>query len=276
MTELKENARRAANCYSNVLITGESGTGKEVVAQFIHENSRRAQGPFIRVNCASIPRELFESELFGYERGAFTGALAKGKPGKFELADGGTILLDEIGEMLMPMQVKLLRVLEDRAIDRLGGVAPIPVDFRLIAATNRDLPRMVKEGKFRMDLYYRINILHLHTPSLCSIPEDIPVLVTHLTSHLKEDLGISEITISDEAMKVLELYNWPGNVRELKNVLERAVIVSKDKVIRVEDLPPIHLRQPRYDPGSNRPYGHAAGDSERNGKEGDSRYLEFR
>jgi len=245
MRELRESALRAANCNSNVLITGESGTGKEVVAQFIHQHSKRSKGPFIRLNCASIPHELFESELFGYESGAFTGALTKGKPGKFELAEGGTILLDEIGEMPMPMQVKLLRVLEDRTIDRLGSVKSMPVDFRLIAATNRDLPQMVKDGAFRMDLYYRINILHIHTPNLRSMREDIPLLVDYLISHIKEDLGAPEITVSEEAMRALELYHWPGNVRELRNVLERAIIVSKDRVIRIENLP-IHLRQSQY------------------------------
>lgn len=242
MNALKETATQAASCDSNVLITGESGTGKEMVAQFVHQSSCRSKGPFICVNCASIPQELFESELFGYESGAFTGALSKGKPGRFELADGGTILLDEIGDLPLSMQVKLLRVLEEHKIDRLGGVKPIPVNFRLIAATNRDLQKMVNDGSFRMDLYYRINILHIPTPSLRSIPEDIPLLVEHLMAVLREDMGTPNVTISYEAMEALKLYNWPGNVRELRNVLERALIFSKGKTINIEDLP-IHLQR---------------------------------
>jgi transcriptional regulator with PAS, ATPase and Fis domain len=235
--DVKESSLLAARSKSSVLITGESGTGKEVLAQFIHQNSDRANGPFIRVNCASIPQELFESELFGYESGAFTGARSQGKAGKFELANGGTILLDEIGEMPLAMQVKLLRVLQERTIDRLGGTKAIPVDFRLIAATNRNLRLMVKEGTFRMDLYYRINIFHIHAPNLRSIPEDIPFLVNHLVSILKEELGYGGSGISPEAVALLQRYNWPGNVRELRNVLERTMIVAKDRVIQVQDLP---------------------------------------
>ncbi len=234
---MKENALLAAKSNASVLITGESGTGKEVVAYFIHQNSSRSGGSFIRVNCASIPRELFESELFGYEGGAFTGARSQGKPGKFELANGGTILLDEIGEMPRPMQAKLLRVLQERTVDRLGGTKPIPADFRLIAATNRDLQEMVRKGDFRMDLFYRINILSIHAPSLRDIRGDIPLLAAHLIGLLNEEMGWGASAISPEAMEELKRYDWPGNVRELRNVIERAMIIAKERVIRPEDLP---------------------------------------
>jgi transcriptional regulator with PAS, ATPase and Fis domain len=237
IVKLKENALLAAKSNASVLITGESGTGKEVAAHFIHLNSSRASGPFIRVNCASIPRELFESELFGYEGGAFTGARSQGKPGKFELANGGTILLDEIGEMPRPMQAKLLRVLQEKTVDRLGGTRPIPADFRLIAATNRDLQEMVRNGDFRMDLFYRINILSIHAPQLRDIREDIPVLATHLIRLLNEEMGWGASAISPEAMEELRNYEWPGNVRELRNVIERAMIIAKERLIRPEDLP---------------------------------------
>jgi len=237
ISDVKESAMMATRSKSSVLITGESGTGKEVLAQYIHQHSSRANGPFIRVNCSSIPQELFESELFGYESGAFTGARSQGKPGKFELANGGTILLDEIGEMPLAMQVKLLRVLQERTIDRLGGTKPISVDFRLIAATNRNLRLMVKEGMFRMDLYYRINIFHIHAPSLRNITEDIPDLVHHLVGILQEELGYAAEGISDEAIALLQRYQWPGNVRELRNVLERALIMARGRTIQVEDLP---------------------------------------
>ena len=237
IAQLKENAMLAAKSNASVLMTGESGTGKEVAAFFIHQNSARSGGPFIRVNCASIPRELFESELFGYEGGAFTGARSQGKPGKFELANGGTILLDEIGEMPRPMQAKLLRVLQEHAVDRLGGTRPIQADFRLIAATNRDLQEMVRKGDFRMDLFYRINILNIHAPRLRDIREDIPLLAAHLIGLLNEEMGWGASAISPEAMEELKNYDWPGNVRELRNVIERAMIIAKERLIRPEDLP---------------------------------------
>jgi len=237
ITKLKENALLAARSNASVLITGESGTGKEVAAHFIHQNSSRSNGPFIRVNCASIPRELFESELFGYEGGAFTGARSQGKPGKFELANGGTILLDEIGEMPRPMQAKLLRVLQERTVDRLGGTKPIPADFRLIAATNRDLQEMVRKGDFRMDLFYRINILSIHAPSLRDMRGDIPLLANHLIGLLNDEMGWGASAISPEAMEELRQYDWPGNVRELRDVIERAMIIAKERIIRPEDLP---------------------------------------
>jgi transcriptional regulator with PAS, ATPase and Fis domain len=237
IAQMKESALLAAKSNASVLMTGESGTGKEVAAYFIHQNSSRASGPFIRVNCASIPRELFESELFGYEGGAFTGARSQGKPGKFELANRGTILLDEIGEMPRPMQAKLLRVLQEHTVDRLGGTNPIPADFRLIAATNRDLQEMVRKGDFRMDLFYRINILSIHAPRLRDIREDIPLLAAHLIGLLNEEMGWGASAISPEAMEELKNYDWPGNVRELRNVIERAMIIAKERLIRPEDLP---------------------------------------
>jgi transcriptional regulator with PAS, ATPase and Fis domain len=232
----KESAFQAARTNASVLITGETGTGKEVIAYFIHMCSQRAREPFIRVNCAAIPSDLFESELFGYEEGAFTGARAKGKPGKFELAKGGTIFLDEIAELPVPMQAKLLRVIQERTVDRLGGTKPVDVDFRLIAATNRSLLDLVKKEAFRMDLYFRINVFQIQAPALRQIRDDIPVISMHLMSLLKEEIGWGPSSIADNAMEALKQYAWPGNVRELRNVLERAMIVSKDDVICVEDL----------------------------------------
>ncbi|MDO9111639.1 MAG: sigma 54-interacting transcriptional regulator [Desulfatirhabdiaceae bacterium] len=232
----KENAFQAARTNASVLITGETGTGKEVIAYYIHMCSQRAKEPFIRVNCAAIPSDLFESELFGYEEGAFSGARAKGKPGKFELAKGGTIFLDEIAELPISLQAKLLRVIQEKTVDRLGGTKPIDVDFRLIAATNRNLQNMVKKELFRMDLYFRINVFQIQAPSLRQIREDIPIISRHLLSLLKEEIGWGPSSISDDAIETLKQYAWPGNVRELRNVLERVMIVSKDNVIHVENL----------------------------------------
>ena len=234
---IKKSALQAARTNASVLITGESGTGKEVIAHYIHACSPKARGPFIRVNCASIPFDLFESELFGYEEGAFTGARTKGKPGKFELAQGGTIFLDEITELPLPMQAKLLRTVQERTVDRLGGTTPVALDFRLIAATNRDLPALVKDGSFRMDLFFRINVFQIESPPLRQIREDIPLIALHLISLLRDEIVWSPSYIDPEAMEVLKSYPWPGNVRELRNVLERAMIVARDQVIRLEDLP---------------------------------------
>lgn len=234
--DVKDKAKLAAITTASILITGESGTGKEVIAYFIHQSSQRASGPFIKVNCASIPPDLFESELFGYEPGAFTGARAKGKPGKFEMAHGGTILLDEIGELPLPMQAKLLRVLQERTVDRLGGTKTIPVNFRLVAATNRDLSELIKENKFRSDLYYRINVFNIKAPSLREMREDIPLIAKHLLSQLKTEITWGPSTISAEAMDLLVQYSWPGNVRELRNVMEKASIIAKSDIIFSEDL----------------------------------------
>ena len=234
---IKKSARQAARTNASVLITGESGTGKEVIAYYIHLCSQKAKGPFIRVNCASIPSELFESELFGYEEGAFTGARSKGKPGKFELAQGGTIFLDEIAELPLPMQAKLLRVIQERTVDRLGGTKPIALDFRIIAATNRNLLDMVRNETFRMDLYFRIDVFQIQAPSLRQIREDIPLISMHLMSLLKGEVGWGPAGVSPEAMDALKRYPWPGNVRELRNVLERAMIVAKNQTVQVDDLP---------------------------------------
>lgn len=235
--DIKEKCLLAAKTTSTILITGESGTGKEVVAYFIHQSSQRADQPFIKVNCASIPPELFESELFGYEHGAFTGARSKGKIGKFEMAHGGTILLDEIGELPLSMQAKLLRVLQERTVDRLGGTKTIPVDFRLIAATNRDLSELIKEDKFRIDLYFRINVFNIQAPSLRQMPEDISLIANYLLSQLKSEISWGPSGISEEALELMKQYSWPGNVRELRNVMEKASIIAKGMMILPEDLP---------------------------------------
>lgn len=237
LQDVKEKATLAAKTTATILVTGESGTGKEIIAYFIHQSSHRANKPFIKVNCASIPLELFESELFGYEPGAFTGASSKGKPGKFEMAHGGTILLDEIGELPLAMQGKLLRVLQERSVDRLGGTNTIPVDFRLIASTNRDLSALITEGKFRSDLYFRINVFNIQAPSLRQMPQDIPLIARHLLAQLKTEITWGPSAISEEAMDLLQHYFWPGNVRELRNVMEKASIIAKGEKISPEDLP---------------------------------------
>ena len=249
--DIKEKCLLAAKTTSTILITGESGTGKEVIAYFIHQSSHRADQPFIKVNCASIPPELFESELFGYEHGAFTGARSKGKIGKFEMAHGGTILLDEIGELPLSMQAKLLRVLQERTVDRLGGTKTIPVDFRLIAATNRDLSKLIKEDKFRIDLYFRINVFNIQAPSLRQMPEDIPLIANHLLSQLKSEITWGPSGISDEALELMQRYSWPGNVRELRNVMEKASIIARGNLIMPEDLPEQIRRCDSRDQGQN-------------------------
>ncbi len=235
--EAMNAAHQAAKSDAAVLVTGESGTGKEACAIFIHRSSKRSDGPYIRVNCAAIPAELIESELFGYEGGAFTGAKPEGKPGKFELANKGTILLDEIGDMPLNMQAKLLRVLQDREIERVGGTKPIKVDFRLIASTNKDLQEMIKKGTFRMDLFYRLNIFNVNTPSLRCIPEDIPEIAAFLINQMSRKENMPAKTISRAAMIALQRHSWPGNVRELRNVLERALIIADAPEIQLQHLP---------------------------------------
>jgi len=220
---IKNVVGRMSFTTSTVLITGESGTGKEIVAQAIHNSSQLKHGPFIRINCVALPESLMESELFGYEEGAFTGARKGGKPGKFELASGGTIFLDEIGDMPLTMQTKLLSVLQEKVIERVGGTKPIPIDVRVIAATNRDLEQMVSDGQFRGDLYYRLNVVRLDLPSLRNRMEDLPLLVNDLIKRINMKLGTNIGGISPQAMEQLEGYAWPGNVRELENLLERAV-----------------------------------------------------
>lgn len=237
MLYVKKLARRASRTSSTLLITGESGTGKEVIAQAIHTRSVRRDAPFISVNCGAIPRELIESELFGYEGGAFTGAKRGGSPGKFELANGGTILLDEIGDMPKDMQVKLLRVLQEKEIWRVGGVKPIKLDVRVIASTNKDLLQMVREGTFRQDLYYRINILSIHMPPLRERLEDMPDLIKNLLERINHRIGSKAMGITPESMEIALNYSWPGNVRELENVLEQAVNWSNDEIIDFRRIP---------------------------------------
>ena len=237
MEYLKKLGRTAARSNSTVLILGESGTGKELFAQAIHKASYRKFGPFIPINCAAIPKELLESELFGYEAGAFTGARKEGKPGKFELANGGTIFLDEIGDMPLEMQVKLLRVLEEKEFERVGGNKKITLDARIIAATNEKIEEAVEKGKFREDLYYRLNVINIDIPPLRDRKEDIPLLCDHLIEYLSKELNTDKKKIDERTMGILMEYHWPGNVRELRNVLERAITLSSQKLILPNHLP---------------------------------------
>ena len=230
-------AKKYAITNSPILITGESGTGKELFAHAIHMASPRKTGPFIVVNCPSIPKELLESELFGYEPGAFSGAKKDGKCGKFEMANGGTIFLDEISSLDLNLQPKLLRVLQDHRIERVGGNKPIELDFRVISATNRDLSELVKQGLFREDLFYRLSVLTLNIPPLRERKEDIPELVDYFLSSFKEETKIAVDEISKEVLRCFDTWTWPGNVRELKNVVEQAAISSETKRIELKDLP---------------------------------------
>jgi transcriptional regulator with PAS, ATPase and Fis domain len=241
LVHARELALQAAQVGSSVLLLGESGTGKELFAHAIHTASRRQDGPFIPVDCSAISRELLEAELFGYAPGAFTGAIKEGKPGKFELADGGTIFLDEIGEMPLEMQAKLLRVLQERRVIRIGGVSPVPVDFRLIAATNRDLDSMVVQKRFRHDLLYRLDVIRIEIPALRERPEDIPLLLEHAWQRKSRELGISA-TLSPDTFEVLTRYLWPGNIRELLNLVERLLVSVRKRVIGPQDLP-LYVKQ---------------------------------
>jgi len=228
---------RVADTPTTVLITGESGTGKELVARALHENSSRRDKPFIRVNCAAIPRDLMESELFGYERGAFTGAVSS-KPGRFELANGGTLFLDEIGEISVEMQVKLLRVLQESEFERVGGIKTIRVDVRLVASTNRDLRKEIAAGGFREDLFYRLNVVPIHLPSLRDRREDIPRLAQHFITKFNARLHKNVESVEKDALDRLCSYQWQGNIRELENVTERAVLFCDGPRILLGDLPP--------------------------------------
>lgn len=222
---------------TTVLIEGETGTGKDLVARAIHVGSERKDKPFVPVDCGALPDELLESELFGYEAGAFTGAKAQGKPGRFELADGGTIFLDEVANMSPALQVKLLRTLQTQEIERLGGTRTLQVDVRVIAATNQELGEMVKLGEFRADLYYRFKRISLHLPPLRERQEDIPLLVTHFLQLIQDELSKPIRGISEEGMKLIQNYAWPGNVRELENCLRSAATLSRSDVILPDDLP---------------------------------------
>jgi two-component system, NtrC family, response regulator PilR len=236
MQEIYKMILDVASTTSTVLIQGESGTGKELVARAIHSNSLRANAPFVSINCGAFTETLLESELFGYVKGAFTGAQAN-KRGLFEAAHSGTIFLDEISEMTLSMQVKLLRVLQQRAIRRVGSTEEVPIDTRVVAATNRDLAQMVEEKLFRQDLYYRVNIILIKMPPLRDRKEDIPVLAEHFLRHYTQLSGRRIASISEGAMQFLEKYNWPGNVRELENAIERAVAFEPTNEIQAERWP---------------------------------------
>jgi transcriptional regulator with PAS, ATPase and Fis domain len=233
--EIFEAARRASDSDVTVLLTGESGTGKEVLARHIHSCSRRAKGPFVAVNCSAIPANLFESELFGHEKGAFTGA-DRTAIGKVESAHGGTIMLDEVGELEMPLQPKLLRFLQDKAFYRVGGTRAIDADVRVIAATNQDLAALVREGKFREDLFYRLNVVPFHLPPLRERREDIAQMVDHLLARHSKRLGRKIIGANDAAISLLQKYDWPGNIRELENAVERAIILAQAKILTAGDF----------------------------------------
>ncbi len=237
MRSLKSEALKAAANSFPVLITGESGTGKELFAQAIHHASQRRLHPFVRINCAAIPRDLLESELFGYEKGAFTGAKTEGKPGKFELAHQGTIFLDEIGDLPVEMQPKLLRAIEDKEFERVGGTRVVHSDFRVIAATNQNLESMLAGGRFRKDLFYRLNVVALHIPSLRERRGDILAIMHHSLRRIAHEADLVDIAVDPAAERALCLCDWPGNVRELVNVLERSVSAMEGRVIRLADLP---------------------------------------
>jgi transcriptional regulator with PAS, ATPase and Fis domain len=241
---------------STVLVGGESGTGKELVARAIHHNSPRAGRPFIAINCAAIPEGLLESELFGYEKGAFTGAASQ-KKGRLETADGGVVFLDEIGELAPALQVKLLRVLQEREFERLGGSRPISIDIRLIAATNKDLASAVQARTFREDLYYRLNVVSLVLPRLCERVDDIPMLAEYFVAKFAAKCKVKAKRISPEGMAALAKHSWPGNVRELENAVERALVLGVSDSIRPEDLPDSVARKPSA-PGTHEAKYHLA------------------
>jgi transcriptional regulator with PAS, ATPase and Fis domain len=222
---------------ASVVIVGESGTGKELAARTIHDVSPRSSGPYIAINCAALPESLMESELFGHERGAFTGADRR-REGCFELATGGTLLLDEIGEMKPELQAKLLRVLEERKLRRLGGSTEVSVDVRVLAATNRNLEVHLREGKFREDLYYRLNVFTIQLPTLRERPEDLPILIEHFLRQLTPAAGKQVVGMEAECLELLKSQRWPGNVRQLRNIIERALIVTRGPMISAADMPP--------------------------------------
>ncbi|MDP8237075.1 MAG: sigma-54 dependent transcriptional regulator [Candidatus Erginobacter occultus] len=237
MEKVFELIRQVSNTNATVLITGESGTGKEVVARAIHQQSFRKNQPFIPIHCAALTPSLLESELFGHEKGSFTGAVAR-KKGKFEAADGGTVFLDEINEIPLEMQVKLLRFLELKELERVGGTESIPVDVRLLAASNANLEKLVRQGRLREDLYFRLNVLRLQLPPLRERPEDIPILVHEFINEFSRENRKEITSITPAALRALQKYPWPGNVRELKNCLEAMVVLAKNPVLGLEDLPP--------------------------------------
>ena len=261
MEEALNAAARAAPSQATVLILGESGTGKELVARAVHAASPRRDGPFVAVNCAALTETLMESALFGHEKGAFTGAASRHQ-GRFEQAEGGTLFLDEVGEIPQAAQVKLLRVLQERVFERVGGSESVRADVRVVAATHRDLRQMTQTGTFREDLYYRLNVVSVSLPPLRHRRRDIPVLIDHFLAHYAELNGKSVDGLSREAMDVLMRYEYPGNVRELQNILERAVVMSRDPILSRRDLPPEvatggpPASEPRPDAGAASPSGH--------------------
>ena len=245
MQAIFELIKKVAPTESRVLITGETGTGKELIAKAIHYHSNRKAKPFVGINCCALTDTLLESELFGYEKGAFTGAY-KTKPGKFEYVDGGTLFLDEIGDIAPAVQVKLLRVLQEKKFERVGGNKSITIDVRIIAATNQDLKQKIADNEFRLDLFYRLNVVHIHLPPLRRRKEDIPLLVNHFLAKLEKSLHKEIARVSPQAMSQLLQYSWPGNVRELENVLERSCVVCDgnvlDKIVFFDEHPPNHER----------------------------------
>ncbi len=236
MLQLFELIKAIAPATSTVLIRGENGTGKELIANAIHYNSDRVKKPFIKVNCGVFAENLLESELFGHVKGSFTGAV-KDRPGRFELAHGGTIFLDEIGDITPNMQLKLLRVLQERTFERVGGTETLKVDVRIIAATNRNLEEAMEQGEFRQDLYYRLNVIPIVVPPLRERPDDVPLLVYHFVNKFSKEFKKPIKEIDDEVMRCLSSYHWPGNIRELENIIERAIVLSKSDVLTVDDLP---------------------------------------
>jgi two-component system nitrogen regulation response regulator NtrX len=260
MTSLQQEILKAAPSKGRVLISGENGTGKELVAAAIHLNSQRKAKPFVKLNCAAIPKDLIESELFGHEKGAFTGAISR-KEGKFELADGGTLLLDEIGDMSLDTQAKLLRVLEENEFERLGAKSSIKIDVRVISSTNKDLTKEIKDGNFREDLFFRINVIPVQVPPLRERKEDIPLLVEHFMALFCEENNKAPKQFSDGAIKVLMAYDWPGNVRELKNLVERLVIMTDEAAIKETHVRPL-LGEAKITAG-DKPLGDLVEDYER-------------
>jgi transcriptional regulator with PAS, ATPase and Fis domain len=237
ITKVRQQAGKMADSLSTILITGETGTGKGLLAKAIHSAGQRSKGPFVSVNCGSIPATLFESELFGYEEGAFSGARKGGKPGRLELAEGGTLLLDEIGEMELHLQVKLLNVLQDSSLQRVGGVIPIPIDVRIIAATNQDIEELVREGKFRPDLYYRLNVIPINMPPLRARRDDIAILADEFLMEYNEKLHKNITSLSPGLRTLLLDHNWPGNIRELQNIIEYSVNMEESDILTVHSLP---------------------------------------
>ncbi|MGA8180511.1 MAG: sigma 54-interacting transcriptional regulator, partial [Desulfobacterales bacterium] len=249
---LKLEARRAASNSFPVLISGESGTGKELFAQAIHHASARKLYPFVRINCAAIPKDLLESELFGYEKGAFTGAGSSGKPGKFELAHKGTIFLDEVGDLPLEMQPKLLRAIEDYEFERVGGTKIIRTNLRVIAATNQNLEQMLADGRFRKDLFYRLNVIPLHIPALRERKADIIHIARWMLKQMASEANIPEVKLDETAEAVLKQHEWPGNVRELSNVLERTMSALESNTIHLQDLPFYLYRNSQKSAAKNR------------------------